>query len=60
MILNFVSEDDEENEFYLNNGVGTFPDERRIIAARGITNGVASGSANSQVKNGGQGQIRLP
>ena len=25
----FVSEDDEENEFYINNGGGTFSDERR-------------------------------
>ncbi len=43
----FVSEDDEENEFYLNNGDGTFSDERRIIATRGITNGVASADVNN-------------
>ena len=37
----FVSEDDEENEYYLNNGEGWFSDAGDRLPTMGVTNGVA-------------------
>ncbi len=43
-----VSEDDEINELYINDGAGFFSDEtRRRLPARGVTNGVAVGDVDA-------------
>ncbi len=41
MDLIFVSEDDEDNELYLNNGEGFFSDQSARLPARGVSNAVS-------------------
>ena len=42
----FVSEDDEENEYYLNDGEGRFEDAVDRFPAAGVTNGLAVADVN--------------
>ncbi|GAB4521440.1 MAG: hypothetical protein Tsb0010_05680 [Parvularculaceae bacterium] len=42
----FVSEDDEENEYYINDGAGVFADARDRLPTAGVTNGIASADLN--------------
>jgi len=45
--LLFVSEDDEENELYLNDGTGVFSDAGAMLPTAGVSNGVASADINN-------------
>lgn len=42
----FVSEDDEENELYFNDGAGNFTDATDRLPVKGVTNGVAAADIN--------------